>query len=71
MNRESMLPERSTAVLKGIPQERIYPVVVLVLLVGTAVALAFDQNWLGIAGVMLLSLLSLAWGAIRTPEELG
>jgi hypothetical protein len=71
MNRDSMLPERSTAVLKGIPQERIYPVVVLVLLVGTAVALAFDQNWLGIAGVMLLSLLSLAWGAIRTPEELG
>jgi hypothetical protein len=66
-----MLPERSTAVLKGIPQERIYPVVVLVLLVGTAVALAFDQNWLGLAGVMLLSLLSLAWGAIRTPEELG
>lgn len=71
MNRESMVPERSTAGLTGIPQERIYPVVVLVLLLGSAVALAFDQNWLGIAGVMLLSLLSLAWGAVRTPEELG
>lgn len=66
-----MVPERSTAVLKGIPQERIYPVVVLVLLLGTAVALTLNQNWLGVAGVLLLSLLSLAWGAVRTPEELG
>lgn len=66
-----MVPERSTAVLEGIPQERMYPVVVLVLLVSTAVALAYDQVWMGIAGVFLLSLLSLAWGAVRTPEEMG
>jgi len=64
-----MVPERPTAVLEGIPHEQVYPVAILVLLVGSSVALSMGREIIGVVGVILLSLLSLAYGAMQSPEE--
>jgi len=65
-----MMRERSTAVLKSLPGTHAYPVLMLCLLVGTAIALSMRQNRVGVAGLILLALMSLTYGAVRTPEEM-
>jgi hypothetical protein len=43
----------------------------MVLLVGgTAVALAYDRDVIGIASFLLLALMSLAYGAVRVPDKI-
>jgi len=64
-----MLRERSVAVLETLPETYVYPTIVVGLLLGTAVAFATDRHWLGVAGVLALSVVSLSYGAIQRPEE--
>lgn len=64
-----MMSERSSAVLKSLPGTHAYPVLMVFLLVGTAVALTVDRNWLGVTGFLLLALMSLAYGAVQTTED--
>jgi len=59
----------STAVLQSVQDTHVVPVVLTILLIATAFALAMRQTYLGIAGVVLLSLLSLAYGATQSSED--
>lgn len=65
-----MLSEQSVAVLRSLPETHVYPVVMFVLLVGTAVALSMGANWLGVTGFLLLAFMSLSYGAVQTGEEI-
>jgi len=65
-----MLSERSTAVLKSLPDTNVYPVVMVFLLLGTTLALTMGRNWFGVTGFLLLALMSLAYGAVQTGEEM-
>ncbi|MFB6164771.1 MAG: hypothetical protein ABEJ31_06385 [Haloarculaceae archaeon] len=58
-----MFRDRSEAVFAAVPAAYLYPLVLVVLLVGTALALAWDRPLVGVAGVVVLSVLSLAYGA--------
>lgn len=65
-----MIRKRSLAYLRSVPDDYVYPVVLVCLLVGSAVALAMGQMLVGIAGVLALSIISLAYGALQTPEDM-
>ena len=64
-----MVSERSAAVLDTLPETYLYPVVIGLLLVGTAVALSTGRDVLGILGVLALSVVSVTYGAMQRPED--
>lgn len=64
-----MASERSAAVLETLPEAYLYPVVMVVLLFGSAAALATNQHAVGIVGVLALAVVSLLYGAMRRPED--
>lgn len=64
-----MVSERSTAVLNTLPETYVYPVLITVLLFGTAAALAMDRTIVGVVGVVALSVVSLTYGAMQRPED--
>lgn len=66
-----MIRERSLAFLQSVPEAYVYPVVLLGLLLGTAAALASGEALLGIGGLLALAIVSLTFGALQTPEEMG
>ena len=65
-----MMSERSSAVLKALPETPMYLVAMVVLLVGTAVALSMNQNLIGVTGFLLLALMSLGYGAVQMSEDM-
>lgn len=65
-----MMRERSAAILKSLPETHVYPVLMLCLLLGTSVALSVGLNWVGIVGVVLLAIMSLAYGAVQTADDI-
>jgi len=64
-----MLRDRSAAALDALPEAYVYPVVIVCLTAGTAAALATNRDWIGVAGVVALSVVSLAYGAVQRPED--
>jgi len=64
-----MMGERSLTVLKALPETHVYPVLMVLLLVGTAVALSADRNLIGVAGFLLLALMALGYGAVQMSED--
>jgi hypothetical protein len=64
-----MLRDRSAAVLDGLPEAYVYPVLIALLTVGTVAALATNRHWFGVVGVVALSVVSLAYGAMQRPED--
>ncbi|WP_246985753.1 hypothetical protein [Halorientalis marina] len=64
-----MLRDRSAAALAALPEAYVYPVLIVVLTVGTAAALATNRDLLGVVGVVALSVVSLAYGAMQRPED--
>jgi CHASE2 domain-containing sensor protein len=65
-----MFSERSWAVLEALPESAAYPVALGCLLLGSSFAFATNHDVLGAAGVLLLCVLSLAYGALQMPEHL-
>ena len=66
-----MIRDRPAAAFEALSASALYPVVVIGLMIGTTAALVSDLTSVGIAGVLALSFLSLAYGAVRTVEEMG
>lgn len=64
-----MASERSAAVLETLPEAYVYPVVMVVLLFGSAAGLATDQHVVGVVGVFALAVVSLMYGAMQRPED--
>lgn len=65
-----MFSKRSTTIVKQIPDYYLYIMFICGLLLVTSVALAMDRHWVGILGLLSLSVASLCYGAIQTPEDL-
>lgn len=66
----SMPDERSVAALSSLPETPLYTVVMAVLLLGTAVALSLRANWIGLVGLLVLSVMSLFYGAVVTADDI-
>jgi len=64
-----MVTDRSVAVLRTLPESPVYPVLMVFLLIGTAVALSVDRNLIGVTGFLLLALMALGYGAVQTSED--
>lgn len=64
------MSERSSAVLKAFPDTHLYLVLMVFLLVGTAFALSTGRNLIGVTGFLLLALMSLAYGAVQTADDM-
>ena len=64
-----MSDNRSTAVLKSLPETYVYQAVMLLLLIGTSFALSMGIHRVGLAGFVLLALMSLAYGAVQMAED--
>jgi len=64
-----MFNDGSTGGLQSLQDTHVYPIAITVILAATALALSMDRSWIGIAGIVVLSLLSLGYGAIQSPDE--
>ena len=65
-----MSSERSRAVLESLPESYAYPVALFCLLLAASLAFATNHDILGTAGVLLLSVLALVYGALQMPEQM-
>lgn len=65
-----MFSERSRDVLAALPESTAYPIALLCLLLGSSAAFATNHDLLGAAGVVVLCLLSLVYGALQMPEQM-
>lgn len=55
---------------EGVPVRIVYPVLLGVLLLLTAVALTTGSTVFGVVGVIALAVLSVSYGAVLRPEEM-
>lgn len=60
----------AAALPNGLPLGLVYPVLLGVLLVLTALALTTGSTAFGVVGVLALAVLSVSYGAVLRPEEM-
>ncbi|WP_336003518.1 hypothetical protein [Halorientalis halophila] len=65
-----MFDERSSAAPETRPESYAYPVALVGLFLGASLSFATGHVWIGTVGVVLLSVLSLVYGALQFPDRL-
>lgn len=70
INCENMVSERSSTVLRSLPDSHLYPAIMLVLLLVTALSLSIGMDWLGLVGFLILAVMSLFYGAVQTADDI-